>query len=435
MEEAQIAESTERSLLASILHRNENSRHAAARLRAEDFLVPAHQVMYRTMDAIFEDGRGVDALVLKVELAKRGHKVSDAYISEMDRDLPRFYRDVPQWVEVIKAESYKRKIRFESERASLALAKPNADVAAIIQDSHKRLAQIDREHAPRTTAPMFVDALEFISAADKTTDWLVHEIISRSGNGIMCGDPKASKSFGSVDIALSAACGASWMGHPAIKRAKVAIVSREDDPGLTRRRLKKLLRGRAEYADLLPGWLYVNTRQQQADFEVTTAEHMDRLIDELGAFGAELVVLDVFRSLHHEEENDNTAVAKVLSKISRIQQELKCATLLVHHCAKTENPNPFKGLRGASAIHGWMEYGLAISVTNPEADRADYIRRVQFESKECATDDVYYKIVESPDHSTVRLEQQSQPERPKATRSKVQEILTGRNGKDSAAGA
>jgi hypothetical protein len=35
----------------------------------------------------------------------------------------------------------------------------------------------------------------------------------------------------------------------------------------------------------------------------------------------------------------------------------------------------------------------------------------------------------------VRLEQQSQPERPKATRSKVQEILTGRNGKDSAAGA
>jgi hypothetical protein len=435
MDIEQIAESTERSLLGSILHRNEHHRIAAARLRAEDFLLPAHQAIYSTIDAIIEDGRGVDSLVLQIELAKRGHKVSDAYIADMDRDLPRFYRAVPQWVETVKSESYKRKMRFETARASLALDNPNADVAAIIQESHERMAAIDRDHAPRATAPMFVDALEFVSAADTTTDWLMHNMIPRSGNGIIGGDPKASKSFAAVDIALSAACGASWMGHPALKRAKVAIVSREDDAGLTRRRMKKLIAGRPDYAHLSPGSLRINTRAQQADFEVTTPDHMDRLIDELGSFGAELVILDVFRSLHHADENDNTAVAQVLSKITRLQTELKCATLLVHHIAKSDNPNPFKGLRGASCVHGWLEYGLAVSVTNPEADRADYIRRVQFESKETATPDVFYRIVESPDHATVRLEQQSQPERPKATRSKVQEILTGRNGKDAAAGA
>jgi hypothetical protein len=343
----------------------------------------------------------------------------------MDRDLPRFYRDIPQWVETVKSESYKRKMRFETERASLALLDhPNADVPAIIQESHRRMAEIDREHAPRSTAPMFIDALEFVSAEEKTTDWLMHNMIPRSGNGIIGGDPKASKSFASVDIALSAACGVSWMGHPAMKRTKVAIVSREDDAGLTRRRMKKLMRGRAEYADLLPGWLHINTRQQQADFEVTTPDHMNRLIDELGTFGAELVVLDVFRSLHHADENDNSEVAKVLSKVSRIQQELKCATMLVHHVAKSDNPNPFKGLRGASCIHGWMEFGLAVSVTNPgEADRKDFIRRVQFESKECATEDVSYKIIESDDHSTVRLEQQEGGQSMAKPRNRALEIM------------
>ena len=129
--------------------------------------------------------------------------------------------------------------------------------------------------------------------------------------------------------------------------------------------------------------MLVNTRHHQADFKVTRDDHMDALIEQLGRFGAELVVLDVFRSIHDGEENDNTEVAKVLAKVSRIQTELKCACALVHHIAKVDDSNIFKGLRGASAIHGWMEWGIGISVTNPEEeDRAQYIRRAEFESKE-----------------------------------------------------
>ena len=62
--------------------------------------------------------------------------------------------------------------------------------------------------------------------------------------------------------------------------------------------------------------MLVNTRKHQADFKVTGDDQMDALIEQL-AFGAELVVLDVFRLLHDSEENDNTEVAKVLAKVSR----------------------------------------------------------------------------------------------------------------------
>src|SRR5665213_1898348 len=114
--------------------------------------------------------------------------------------------------------------------------------------------------------------------------------------------------------------------------------------------------------------MMINTRRHQADFKVTNDRDMDALIDQLGRFGAELVILDVFRALHDEEENDNTEVAKVLAKVSRIQTELRCACALVHHISKADDTNIFKGLRGASAIHGWMEWGCLLYTSDAADD-------------------------------------------------------------------
>jgi putative DNA primase/helicase len=252
--------------------------------------------------------------------------------------------------------------------------------------------------------PMFQDAVQFAAEAETTVDWLIDGIVPRAGNGIIAGHPKASKTFTSLDLGMAASCGVAWMGLRVPKPIKTAIVSREDEAGLTRRRIKKLIAGRPEYSRLEDRML-INTRHHQSDFKVTRDDHMDALIEQLGRFGAELVVLDVFRSIHDVEENDNTEVAKVLEKVSRIQTELKCACALVHHIAKVDGSNIFKGLRGASAIHGWMEWGIGISVTNPEEeDRAQYIRCAEFESKEATTSAVSFRIVESPDHSAVSLQ-------------------------------
>lgn len=251
---------------------------------------------------------------------------------------------------------------------------------------------------------MFQGAVSFAAEAESTVDWLIEGVNPRAGNGFVGGHPKASKSFSSLDMAVAASCGVPWLGLRIPKPIKTAIVSREDEPGLTRRRLKKLIAGRPEYARLDDSSMLINTRQHQADFRVTRQDHLDDLIEQLGRFGAELVVLDVFRSIHDSEENDNTAVAEVLAKVGRIQTELQCACALVHHIGKTESANIFRGLRGASAIHGWMEWGIGISVTNPEEeDRSKYIRRAEFESKEAVTDAVLFQIAESPDHATVCL--------------------------------
>jgi RecA-family ATPase len=237
----------------------------------------------------------------------------------------------------------------------------------------------------------------------------VEGAIPRGVNGIICGDPKASKSFHAVDLAMSLACGVEWLGMRIPRQVRTALVSREDSPSLTQRRINRLLCGNERYGLHLSSWMLVNTRRQLADFKVTTDEHLQQLIDELKQFRVEFVVLDVFRSLHDSEENDNTEVQQVLQRINRIQNECECAVALVHHINKVSSENIFKGLRGASAIHGWMEWGIGISVVNPEEeDKAKYIRRLEFESKEGTAAAIYSRIREG-DSSNVRIERVERP--------------------------
>ena len=279
------------------------------------------------------------------------------------------------------------------------------------------------EEPKSESRPFFLDAVTFAAEEPARVDWLVEGVIPRGVNGIICGDPKASKSFHAVDLAMSLACGVEWLGMRVPRQVRTALVSREDSPSLTQRRINRLLAGNARYGLNLSSWMLVNTRRQLADFQVTTDEHLQQLIDELKQFRVEFVVLDVFRSLHDSEENDNTEVQQVLQRINRIQNECECAVALVHHINKVAAENIFKGLRGASAIHGWMEWGIGISVTNPEEeDKSKYVRKLEFESKEGTAPAIYTQIREG-DASNVRIERVTPTETPRRTR-RVADVLT-----------
>ncbi|MGI8773195.1 MAG: AAA family ATPase [Acidobacteriaceae bacterium] len=270
---------------------------------------------------------------------------------------------------------------------------------------------------------MFQDAVEFAADAPARVDWLVENVIPAAGNGIICGDPKASKSFHALDLAMSLACGCNWLGMHVSKRVKTALVSREDSPGLTQRRINRLLCGNSQYGLQLSPWMMVNTRRHQADFKVTTEAHLDQLISELKRFRVEFCVLDVFRSLHDSEENDNTEIPLVLQKINRIQTECDCAVALVHHINKVSSDNIFKGLRGASAIHGWLEWGIGISVTNPEEeDKAKYVRKLEFENKEGVAPAVYSQICEG-DSATIRIKRVERPEETQRKTRRVADVF------------
>jgi hypothetical protein len=105
---------------------------------------------------------------------------------------------------------------------------------------------------------------------------------------------------------------------------------------------------------------------------------------------------NVFRRLHSQDENDNTAIQKILEQLARIQTEVGCALALVHHTSKDVNGSIFRRIRGATAIHGWTEWALGVSVANSEEPGHDWIRKVEFETKAASPADPVYFRIEAP---------------------------------------
>ena len=58
---------------------------------------------------------------------------------------------------------------------------------------------------------------------------------------------------------------------------------------------------------------------------------------------------------------------------------------------------------------------MAITVTNPEEYKKDWVRRIEFESKEVTLDPIYFRIVDDGQHSTTLVKSEI-PTRPRASR-------------------
>ena len=153
----------------------------------------------------------------------------------------------------------------------------------------------------------------------------------------------------------------------------------------------------------LEDWLWVNSREQTKTFDIQEDLDFRSLVRDFKNRQCAIVFFDVFNRIHRLDENDNSQMAQITSRLSQFGAEVGCQVGLVHHINKdTGNSNIFNRLRGAGSLHGWMEWGLAITVTNPDEERENWVRRIDLESKEVTTDPIHYRICDGP--GVVRLE-------------------------------
>lgn len=298
---------------------------------------------------------------------------------------------------------------------------------------------------------MFVDTEAFLKTTPPDIDWLVggteartyRGIIQRGTGGFIVGLPKAAKSYVGLDLCISLALGINWLDQFKVpKRAKVGIVSREDYPGMTRWRFERLLRSKRAPNFDIDKRIYWNTRFQTPSFLLDRDDDLEMLISDLKKFECEFLLLDVFRRLHLGEENDNTEMQLLLERITRIQNEVKCAIGLIHHTSKelevSQLDSIFRYARGASAIHGWMEWGIGLAVTNPERPKNEWVRRVVFENKAGGgPDSVLLKMVEAetapdkdPDWIKLEASPWAAPEKRAKKAQQAETVLAGLPYKD-----
>jgi hypothetical protein len=233
---------------------------------------------------------------------------------------------------------------------------------------------------PNDRKNWLVDAVEWAGSETAEIEWLVKGIIQRDGNGIIAAEPKTGKSLCALDLLISLAGGTSCLGNPVPRRTRCAYISREDSPALTKVRTAALLRGKGLAVDV-SGWLWCNTREQLGDFNVDNDEHLKNMACDLKERGVEFTIIDVLNRVHARAENDNTEMAQVVQRISEMGRDAGCSIGLIHHVSKENNSGRFfTRIRGASAIHGWTEWSIGLSLGEKDAD-GHFIRTTEFETK------------------------------------------------------
>ena len=175
-------------------------------------------------------------------------------------------------------------------------------------------------------------------------------------------------------------------------------MTREDAPGLSQSRLKRLREGASEALAMflegidLEDWLYVHTRTQRETWTLQKESDVQDIIESIKERGIQICFFDVFRVLWHGNENDSQETAAVLETAKRIGREANCQVGLVHHVSKSDRGTIFDRARG-SGILGWREWALGITIENPDAQPKDQIRKVEFQTKQSAAcNPIYYRI-------------------------------------------
>lgn len=393
-------EHIERVLLGACLVEDEQTiRMIAACLKPIHFSLDSHKRIARRIVALYNSQKPVSQVTVLQELQhyKELECVGGwSYVSGLTEGLPvQLGKAALDHIERLKEFWRINRLKEISAMIWKESDEAGQDAATIAQQV---TAQVESLFDPSGSGKshIFADFAGFVTDSENSSiDWMLAGIIERGANGFIAAEPKGAKSFSSADLVLALATGTPWLEFAVPRPTRVGLVSREDNPALTAWRLKNLLNGR-QFSPIQLSYLetnlYVNTRAQTASLMLDNESQMDELMGAIKERKIEFVLLDVFNVLHSADENDNTQMAAVLRRVRRIQDKTGAAIGIIHHYSKSEGHGRItQRLRGASAIAGFAEWIIGLSMVDEEAQ----VRRMEFELKAGASPQPIYFCIDS----------------------------------------
>ena len=394
----------EKTILGSVLLDNGALKEITISLDSDDYSLDSHRRIWLRMKELYEGGHSIDIVTL-ANLLDKNKEIQAiggvSYLASLTEGLPRRPK-IDEYIRIVADKSIARQIMGissmiiaraadQSESAVQTLNALEAQLVAL-KDRSRVLSRI------RNPEPFFVGYKTFVSTAPEEIKWTVEGIIQREGSGLIIGDSGASKSLLAFDLAIHLVAGVAWFHHKIPERLRVGLVAREDAPGLSQSRLMRLIEGSSEAVKMflegldLESWLYINTRSQRETWSLQKDSDVQEIIEATKERGIHFLFFDVFRTLWEGNENDNQETAKVLAAAKQIEREANCQVCIIHHLSKSDRGTIFDRARGGG-INGWKEWGIGITVENPDAQPRDKIRKMYFHTKASVdADPIHYRI-------------------------------------------
>ncbi|GLS99476.1 hypothetical protein GCM10007897_08560 [Sphingobium jiangsuense] len=171
--------------------------------------------------------------------------------------------------------------------------------------------------------------------ADKPIEWLLKELLPRTGVAIMFGAAKSGKSFLAFDLAARLGCGMPWFNVRTPKEPVGVLMLLGEGRGTVRTRLSAFRRATGSGHPAL-AWAGISDLKTEAGREAAR-----RIITEtkagMAARGVRLalVMLDTLSTtLGLESENDSSEAAPVLKALAAMSEQFDVALLGLHHAGK-----------------------------------------------------------------------------------------------------
>jgi hypothetical protein len=194
---------------------------------------------------------------------------------------------------------------------------------------------------------------------------LIEGLLSDEGGGWRGGEEKLGKSIEVLDEILCLSFGLPVLGRfPVPSPRRVLLVSEEDSPRRTWRRLRALLRGHGldPDADAVQATLDAQLRLAAWEgFRFDDDPMLARLAATLAACKPDVVYLDVLRKMTRRNLNYADQASIIFDCLDDLRRQFGCVFIVVHHFRKAQGFRTGRGsqeMTGSYVLGAWGENSL-----------------------------------------------------------------------------
>ena len=191
------------------------------------------------------------------------------------------------------------------------------------------------------------------------SEWGGHLIFKRA-RVLVSGPPKIGKSRLVLAMAVAAAYGGKFLQHDFLSAQRVLWLQAEIHKSFLPDRISPLMVALShEEKAIIKTNLFMTGRLSLDVMDDSDLMTIEKLLEE---HGIETLIMDPLINFTSAEENSNTEMQKFFKRINYLEEAFKGTIILVHHTGKPSK-NGQVVIRGASAIRGWYDTGIALSGT------------------------------------------------------------------------
>lgn len=204
--------------------------------------------------------------------------------------------------------------------------------------------------------PFKVSRLQEIET--KPVQWQIKDILIENAITLISGQPGSFKTWLALELGLCVASGRKAFGvFETQVPGRVLFYNAEDDPStITKCRLEAMMRGKGvkDLAAEKLEFLFIT----EVSFYLDNKKHQEQLDKTLEAYKPSLLILDPFRNLHVQNENQSTDIVPILNFLREMNRKHSTAIIIVTHDKKPSgdsNERRASRMRGSNALEGFRD--------------------------------------------------------------------------------